>query len=351
MLSKFGPSTILAVLFGSFLAVLAFLPMVAVRYRKAGRLRLIDVLLLLACAVYFVALWTYTLVPIPETPNYECAWHNLRPFRFLDDIKKGIAEDHGFRLTNDGLLQAVFNVVLFLPLGGFIRLVFRRGVIVATLVGGLITCIIEYAQYSAVFGLFPCAYRIGDIDDVMLNTAGAFIGSVITWPFAKLLHSQPQPRVTEVTIGRRLVGVLADLMVMLFLSAPTVIVYRAVELYLLHESLDNVAPAAEQFFGFVAAFVVQLLWLIADGRTCGEAIVDLRPVIGSRRGLRLIIKFCTGVGMFLVLYSFQFPYQQWLLGVFCLVSVILLFIHDDHRGLTGLAGGMPMQIDPPRPPR
>jgi glycopeptide antibiotics resistance protein len=347
MLSKFGPSTLLAVLFGSVLAVLAFLPVVAVRYRKAGRLRLIDLLLLLACAVYFVALWTYTLVPIPETPDYQCAWHNLRPFRFLDDIKEGIAKDHGLRITNEGLLQAVFNVVLFLPLGGFIRLIFRRGVIVATFVGGIVTCIIEYAQYSAVFGLFPCAYRIGDVDDVMMNTAGAFLGSLLMWPFAKLLVSRPVPRVTEVTVGRRLVGVLADLLVIVFLSAPTVIAYRAVELYLMHRPLEKVDPGLEQFFGFVVAFVVQLLWLIADGRTCGEAIVDLRPVIGSKRPLRLLVKFCTGVGGFLALYTFPIPYQHWFLGAFCAASVILLFIHDDHRGLTGLAAGLPMQIDPP----
>ncbi len=91
MISQFGPSTVLAVVIGTVLAVLAFLPVVAVRYRRAGRLRLIDWLLLLGCAIYFVALWTYTLIPVPETNDYACVGANFQPFHFVDIIRRSAA--------------------------------------------------------------------------------------------------------------------------------------------------------------------------------------------------------------------------------------------------------------------
>lgn len=113
MLSQFGPSTWVAVLLGGPLAVLAFVPVAAYRYRKAGRLRAVDQFTLLCVAVYSVASWSYTLVPLPEHEHYRCLGHNLRLFAFIGDLR---ADPHRL-LANRAFLQAAFNVVLFAPFG------------------------------------------------------------------------------------------------------------------------------------------------------------------------------------------------------------------------------------------
>jgi glycopeptide antibiotics resistance protein len=349
MLSKFGPSTNLAIILGMVLAVLAFIPMAAIRYRRAGRLRLLDLAMLLGCAVYFMALWTYTLIPIPETLDYKCVSPNLQPFRFIADIEKSAAKAGGLRLNNPDLLQVVFNVIFFMPLGAFIRLIFRRGAILATAIGLLISSIIEVTQLTGIYGIFPCAYRFFDVDDLSMNTLGALLGSLLILPIARLFHGRPVVKAARVTAGRRIVGAIADVMVVGFLTAPTIIFWQVVQIYLLPETWPLPYPALDQVIDLIPAILVEVLWVLIDGRTCGEAIVDLRPVEGSRSLLRRLAKFCSGVGMFLALAALSFPYALLILAAFCLVSLLFIIYTRDHRGLSGLVSGLPMGIDPEKP--
>ncbi|MDR2347535.1 MAG: VanZ family protein [Bifidobacteriaceae bacterium] len=346
MLSEFGPSTILAVFTGAALALAAFLPVVALRYRRVGRLRLIDIVLLVVCAVYFVALWTYTLVPVPESGAYQCAAANLRPFAFLDSIRQG----GGWRPTNPALLQVVFNVVLFMPLGALARLVLRWGAAVATAAGLATTAVIEFSQLTGLFGIFPCAYRVFDVDDLAMNTLGALLGSLAAMPFARL-RRHPAPKVAVVRVGRRLVGVLADLMVIGITSFATVVAARALLLYGLEVPPAALDVAWPQAAGSAAALALEAAWVLLDGRTCGEAIVDLRPVEAAPAVGRRLVKLVSGVGGYIALGLFDSPAAPTLLAVFSLVSLILIFITRDHRGLSGLAAGLPMGIDPPAPGR
>lgn len=349
MLSKFGPSTVLAIILGVVLAVLAFIPVAAIRYRKAGRLRLIDLALLLGCAIYAMALWTYTLIPIPETLVYKCATANFRPFLFIEVISKSAAKAGGLRLSNPDLLQVVFNVIFFMPLGAFIRLIFRRGAIFATAIGLLVSSIIEVTQLTAIYGMFPCAYRFFDVDDLSMNTLGALLGSLLILPIAKLLQGQRAPKVDKVSAGRRIVGTIADVLVIGFLTAPTIIFWQVVLLYLLPASMAQPSTQFNQFIVLLPALLVEALWVLIDGRTCGEAIVDLRPIEGSLPGLRRLVKFASGVGMYLVLSVISLPYELFIQAAFCLVSLLFIVYTHDHRGLSGLLSGMPMGIDPEKP--
>ncbi|MDR0849385.1 MAG: VanZ family protein [Propionibacteriaceae bacterium] len=346
MLTAYGPSTSLAILLGTVLAVVAFLPVVAVRYRKAGRLRLIDWVLLLGCAIYFVALWTYTLVPVPETLDYTCVSANFHPFAFVDVIRENVARAGRFRLNDPMLLQVVFNIVLFMPLGGFLRLVFRRGAVFATVTGFIISGLIETTQLTGDWWIFPCSYRFFDVDDLSMNTLGALLGSLIVWPLVALLSKRVAPKWERVTPGRRFMGVFADLMVILFLYVPTQIAWRAVEVYLLQVSAEQIRPWVDLAVGAGVTLLVEGLWVFLDGRTCGEAIVDIRPVDARPIVLRRLVKYVTGVGGFILLLATDFPYSSVVFVVFCLVSFILLFSTRTHRGLTGLLSRMDMQPDP-----
>ena len=346
MLSAYGPSTIWAIILGTVVAVVAFLPVVAVRYRKAGRLRLIDWVLLLACAIYFVALWTYTLIPLPETLDYRCISPNFHPFAFVDDIARNTAKVGRFRLTDPMLLQVVFNVVLFMPLGGFLRLIFRRGVVFATVAGLVISGIIETTQLTGDWWLFPCAYRFFDVDDLIMNTLGALLGSLVVWPLVKLLSKRSPAKVDRVTPGRRFMGVFADLMVIFFLYFPTQITCNAVQVYGLGRSADQFEAWISITIAAGVTGLVEGLWVFVDGRTCGEAIVDVRPLDVRPLVVRRVIKFIAGVGGYIFLLATDFPYSGLALFVFALVSFILLFSTRTHRGLSGLVSGMDMQIDP-----
>ncbi|MDR1711058.1 MAG: VanZ family protein [Propionibacteriaceae bacterium] len=347
MLEKFGASTILAVFIGALAAVVAFLPLVAIRYRKAGQLRPLELVLLLAGAMYAMALWCYTLVPVPESNDFKCSRSNFIPFEFVSDIQEMAAE--GAALWNNwALFQVLFNVVLFLPLGAFLRLVWRKGVIAATGIGFGVSLLIELTQFTGDWGLFHCAYRMFDVDDLMVNTLGALLGSLLGWPFMRGLQARLAPvTVTEVSLGRRLVGMLADVMVIGFLAGPTAVANVAVQLYLLHIPVHEQNGVTGTFLAYAPAFLVEAFWVAIDGRTCGEAIVDLRPIEqGKWRMLRRFVKFAVGVGAFIALNAVVFPGSGPLLFALAVATGVLAVTTKTHRGLTGLATKTEMGIDP-----
>lgn len=342
MLRQFGPSTWVALVVGAALAVVLFVPVVAYRYRKAGRLRPIDLVTLVLVATYFVALWSYTLVPLPEDDTFRCVAAQLRPLQFIADIR---ADPHRF-LRNRALLQVLLNVVLFLPLGFFLRILARRGAVVATLVGFAVSATIEFTQRTGIWGLYHCAYRVFDVDDIIVNTSGALLGSLLALPVAVLLdRRRPLPAVTRVTLGRRLVGMLADGMLIVGLGGSLIVGWRAFALYVLQWRLADLPTSVETVLGYGVPALLEAWWVLVRGRTLGEGVVQLQPTSpGTYVPLRRLAKYVTGVGGFVLLASDLVPVPL-LFWVFLLASLVAAVATDDHRGLSHLAAGMRLRVE------
>ncbi|MFT4110997.1 VanZ family protein [Propionicimonas sp.] len=349
MLHQFGPSTWVALLVGGLLAVVAFLPVAVLLYRRAGRLRAVDLLILFAVAVYAVALWSYTLVPLPESPSYTCVRANLHLFQFVDDIRT----DGRLLLHNRALLQAVFNVVFFLPLGFLLRVLLRRGVVVATLTGLLVSLAIEFTQKTGIWGLYRCAYRVFDVDDLLLNTTGALLGSLFALPIVALLRRRPAvPPATAVTVGRRLVGVLADLAVVAVVGYSLAIAWRAFALYVLLWPLDSLPGWVDNLLAYGVPAALEGYWVLVRGRTIGEAAVQLEPVAKPGRELRSrLLKFAFGVGGYLVVSGPLVEVAPVELA-FAGASLVMLFASRHHRGLSHVVADMDLRVEgnPAEPP-
>src|SRR5690606_14287697 len=135
----------------------------------------LPILLALAFLVYCMALWTYTLLPFPDAMPAWCAEHaanamQTRPLQFISDIRREQATSTGTLLHNPAVQQAVFNVALFVPLGMFLRHLFRRGWLLTVVVGFAVSLFIECTQLTGVWYLFECPYRLFDVDDLITNT-------------------------------------------------------------------------------------------------------------------------------------------------------------------------------------
>ncbi|PFG16007.1 glycopeptide antibiotics resistance protein [Propionicimonas paludicola] len=346
MLKQFGPSTFVAIFVGIGLAFLAFVPVAVYRYRRHGRLRFFDVVTLVLVACYAVALWSYTLIPLPESKHFSCMSAQLHPFQFVADI----AEDGRTPWRNRALLQAVFNVVLFAPLGYFLRVLAKRGWIVATASGAVISLLIELTQKTGVWGFYRCAYRVFDVDDLMLNTVGALVGSLVAIPVVLVLQRRrPPAAVTAVTLGRRVIGIVVDLTVIAVIGAGLTVAWRMFCSGILGWSLDQLPGWVDLVLGVGVPAVVEGYWVIVRGRTIGEAAVQLHPVPGSlAEPASRVLKFCFGVGGYLAVTNVSIPVP--LLGFgFVVASVVLLGPTRSHRGLSHLVSGMELRLEDPDP--
>ncbi|MFJ9389146.1 VanZ family protein [Nocardioides sp. NPDC101246] len=334
-----------AIFLGVLLAVAGFVPAAAIAYRRRGTFPLVRILLLLAATIYAVALWAYTLLPVPDVGSYVCAGTQFRPFGFLDDILRA-REEVGARalLTSAAFLQVALNVVLFVPLGFFVRAIAGRGVLVAGALGLATSLLIETTQLTGIWGLYPCAYRVFDVDDLMINTVGAVIGSVIS---VRLVRHRPREAPTTVTVGRRLVGMTTDLLVVLGAGAPLALAWRAWQLYGLDVPYDQI-PATTQFWLLWGPpIALEAVAVLGFGRTVGEWVVGLRATASSGVWWRRIVKLLTGAGGLTLLLMTDFPGSGLLLLAFVLATVVTLPRTRDHRGLSNAISGM--EVSPVRP--
>ncbi|MCO1338312.1 hypothetical protein BJH93_05295 [Kocuria polaris] len=215
-------------LLGGLAFAVVLVPVVIYQYRRYGGFTWLRFLGAAAVAVYGAALIAYTLLPLPVASDLMCApgttglrgmlsQAQLTPFQFVDDISRQTAGMSLLAtLKSFVVLQVVFNVLLFIPWGVIARRFLGWGVIGATFTGLLASGFIELTQVSGVYGIYDCAYRVGDVDDLIANTAGALLGALIApillWFMPErrqYLSRRLTPR--PLTVWRRWFGMLLDL--------------------------------------------------------------------------------------------------------------------------------------------
>ncbi len=335
----------LAILLGALVGFVVFVPFVAVSYRRRGGLSFGRLVLWAAALVYFLAIWTYTLLPLPDPSALTCAGVNLDVFAFVGDIRGAVARP-GSTLTDPSVLQLLLNVLLFIPLGFFIRVLGGHGILVAFLVGLGVSVFIETTQLTGVWGLYPCAYRVFDVDDMLTNTTGAVIGSLLSLVVPKrhrgmqraMDADEPRP----VTRSRRLLAILCDVMAFgLVTITAGVVVQLALQLTGDRAAVLSGEPAST--IGAIAGPAVWLVVIAATGRSIGDLAVQLRYDGGPLSAwLARPLRWIGGISGAALLSLLPDP---WSLAapLFVIVSAILVFTTKSGRGIPGLLSGMPLR--------
>lgn len=170
-LASFTESFRAALVIWPFLSFALTLPILAYLYHRDGRLRLGSALVAYLCVLYLAGLACFTLYPLPSGNSGPGITYGIPPqfdpFNFVHDIAKD-----GWK----AVLQVVFNIVLFMPLGFIMKRFLRAGLPLTTILALVFTCLIETAQLTGLFGIYPYAYRTFEVDDIIFNTLGGVLG-------------------------------------------------------------------------------------------------------------------------------------------------------------------------------
>lgn len=157
----------------------------------------------LAWILYLAGLLIFTLLPLPSDPVAACAgiihWDNYTPFGSFVAVADQFRDGENLRGTLYAL-SILLNIALFVPLGALAETTWRirrmrrapegapadgsrlapsiphRRVLAWVVIGCAVSCLIEATQYTGLFGVVPCTYRVVDIDDVIMNTLGTYVG-------------------------------------------------------------------------------------------------------------------------------------------------------------------------------
>ncbi|MFF2272468.1 VanZ family protein [Agromyces sp. NPDC058136] len=334
---------VIAVVVGSGVLAVAFVPLVALSYRRRGGFSSARLLGWIALIFYVMGLWAYTLLPVPDGP-YSCVGVQLDPIAVVTDIAHLQAEAGGSLLRNAAFQQFTLNLVLFLPLGFLVRALFARGVLVAAATGALVSLAIELTQVTGVWGLFPCAYRLFDTGDLVTNTVGAVLGSVTAAAVLSPWRRRPQEEgvaaVAPVTAGRRLLAMLVDLIVVGLTGYVLAMATVAVVFLLADDKPEWLDPVAAMAAMSLIAVAAQAVSVLLGGVTIGERVVLIEAVEpDGARPLRRIVRFAAGIGGYSIATLLPGPLA--LLGfLLAVANLIGAFTTRGHRGFAQAVAGM-----------
>ncbi|MCR4624982.1 MAG: VanZ family protein [Lachnospiraceae bacterium] len=143
-------------------------------YMKKGSVRLVRFVGAQCLVLYFICLIEIVLFPLP-TMEKIASMHGYNgqfiPLKFVSDILRD--------RSLESILQVLLNILMTVPFGFFFKFFLnmkRRNIILLTF---LLSLIIELSQLTGLFFTYPGSYRLFDVDDLMTNTLGGFLGTVL----------------------------------------------------------------------------------------------------------------------------------------------------------------------------
>lgn len=287
-LSSYSESFLAAVAAWPFASFALTLPILAILYRRDGRIRPLSAAGAYLSVLYLLGLVCFTLYPLPEGDSGPGITYGLdpiwNPLHFVDDI------------AADGLpavAQLVANVALFVPFGFIAGRGLRIGAPASAVLGFLASFGIELAQLTGLFGVYPYAYRTFETTDLATNTLGALCGWLLARASLRALPDPGRLAPAAVTsspgIVRRTVAFCIDMAL-----AATVSAIAGSGLLLVLCALGGTPASVAALPGLallgtaaVLAVEVAVPWR-RGGRTPGGAFVRMTCETRERQGARRV---------------------------------------------------------------
>lgn len=263
-------------------AAILVLPAAFVAYRTRGRVGGWAGLVFYSFVFYLLAAFLQTLVPLPRDPATVCATHiyaahpQTVPFGFVGDI---VREAHGAYgpgalAANPAVWTTALNLALLVPLGVYLRYYLRTRLVTAAAAGLVMSLFFEVTQLTGVYFIYPCPYRLFNVDDLILNTSGAVLGWSLIVPLVRFLpridrDAERARYAGRITFARRLLAGTADLLG--FAVCAGVLSGTAV---LLTGSMIGMRGA----YGLIGAVAVVWFWVLPalTGSTPGKRAMLIR---------------------------------------------------------------------------
>ncbi|MGM1060203.1 VanZ family protein [Saccharothrix sp. Mg75] len=200
---------------------LVLLPLAALHYWRFGRVEPRRAFVLYGLLAYGLVALALIFLPFPDRATV-CRGETMlstTPFQWVTDMRNNMAATgrSGIQamVTSQAFVQQAFNVALFVPLGIVLRRAYRRGPLAVIAIGLGVSLAVEVVQYTGNMGIFPCPYRIADVDDLISNTAGSLVGWMVA-PVALVVPTVPAAEESAalpgaVSVPRRVAALVVDL--------------------------------------------------------------------------------------------------------------------------------------------
>lgn len=275
-----------AILVFFVLANIFSVPFLFWEYHKKGALTFFKGLVIYSFIFYLMTAFFMTLLPFPSKEHVEALtspYAQLVPFMFVFDIIrestlniKDISTCVS-ALLNPAVLQVVFNVILLIPFGVYLRYYFNKDLKTVILLTFLMSLFYEITQITGVYGIYSRPYRLFDVDDLILNTFGGFLGYYITplivflFPKKSDIEEHVVDSAKTIPTLRRAFSYGLDYSIISFLI--NVLTFKIT----INKYLKN----------FLIAIILGFIYYIFNGSSIGLKLLNLKIVDNDNKKLKL----------------------------------------------------------------
>lgn len=283
-MSRLATAVYLALLINPFLALAAIAPYVLLSYRRTKTVHAVRCGHLYLMIFFILCAFFMTMLPFPSMESVlkmKGSGVQLIPFYCLYDFFANSSLNPSDwttifpALSGSISLGVIFNIIMLFPVGVFLRSLFHISARRAVAIGFCISLFFELTQLSGLFFIYPRPYRVFDVDDLMQNTLGVWLGYAAEPLFERILPSAKGRQIVrqggEMSMRRRLLADFVDQSIVIWLSVLAVAALR-------------VAVPALGRAGGLAAFPQLFVCYMAVSMLYALALVRLH---GRSAGLRL----------------------------------------------------------------
>ena len=273
------------------LALLLLMPFLVFNYRKYGYVNKWRSFILYSLFLYVLSAYFLVILPLPQTYD-TCSLQpantqhvQLTPFYFIHEITSHTAviatkpATYFYLLKESAFLQVAFNALLTIPFGVYLRYYFRRSFLQTIFFSFCLSLFFEVTQITGLYGIYNCAYRLFDVDDLFLNTFGGAIGYIVAPIFMYFLPKSDELD-NHIDLTTQPVGFIRRFMAMqvdwIFLS----IVVPSIKLKGHIGFFSSIKSYAHPYELLVIACTVFIYFIVipyfTNGKTLGKAILRIQ---------------------------------------------------------------------------
>ena len=286
-----------AMLLFPILAAIFTIPYSIVQYRRYGSISPFRVIIIYSFIFYLLCAYFLVILPLPpieEVANYTTPTMQLIPFECIREFNVSTSlvindpSTYWTALNEPSLFLIVFNILLTLPFGVYLRYYFECSWKKTLLLTFCLTLSFECIQLSALFGIYPRPYRLFDVDDLINNTLGGMLGYAFTPLFAHFLPSRNKIDEASYHKGRQVSPLRR--MSAFFIDFTLISIFTALTLVILIISnqiaMTSLSTSAILVYACYTLICVILISIITKGKTPGKALVNIRLVQQEEKHLQ-----------------------------------------------------------------
>ena len=315
------------------IAVIFTIPYLIYNYKKYGSIMSLRLWIIYSFILYMLITYCLIILPLPSAEKAQALrGHHLQlnPLNFIFDIIKNTKIDLNHPksfltiFNNWGFLTTIFNIFMTLPFGFYLRYYFQNNLKQVLIKSFLLSLFFELTQLSGLYFIYQGNYRLFDVDDLITNTLGGFLGFLLAGRLTKFLPTRAEidqksyDRSQKISLLRRFIAMFFDIAASIIFSF--IIGTPLIKFF----NFNNTIPISL----LMVVLFLSLISTITDGRTPGFFMTNIKIIISKETKQK---------SSFNRFFHYFIRFAVFILQYILAPYLILLFIHFliDQEIITG----------------